>query len=396
MEWSRGGSPPPCARPVADRYGDEPSAHARVASWGMSFLDAGPPLESPRHGVGRSTLLLVDAARADRLVPIDVWYPAAPGAPGARSQYELLPGVGFTATAAADAAISDGRHPLVLWSHGRTATRSTYALLCEALAARGFVVIAPEHAGDALGDWILGAAVDDETNEKNRVADAHLVLNTVLGGSGPLAAIAAHVDLDRIAAAGHSYGGFTALSVASGETAHPSVRAAAGMQAFTRSMPKQVFEYISIPTLLVAGMQDATTPPATDADRAWAKLAAHPAWRVDVERAGHQACSDVGLYLELAPKVEAIPEIVEQFVRSMAADVTGIAGDPWRDTVALHVRILGAFLDGALGIDVETAHRELAAIHELDGVTVASRGSFAVLRSPLRSAGSAPTVRRSR
>lgn len=323
--------------------------------------------------------LLVDAARADRLIPVDAWYPAATDSDGELSLYELLPGIGFTAAARQAVGVAAGSHPLVVWSHGRTGTRSSYALLCEALAARGFIVIAPEHAGDALGDWILGAAVDDETNETNRVADAHLVLNAVLSGTGPLAAIATHVDLGRIAAAGHSYGGFTALSIASGETAHPSVRAAAGMQAFTRSMVKQVFESISVPTMLVAGMQDATTPPTTDADRAWAKLAAHPAWRIDVERAGHQACSDVGLYLELAPDVEAIPEIVRQFVASMAADVTGTAGDPWRDTVALHVRILGAFLDGALGIDVETAHRELAAVHELEGVTVANRGLFAML-----------------
>ena len=333
-------------------------------------LSAGAPLEHAQFFVGRSTTLLVDASRADRLIPVEVWYPAGPETGGALSFYELLPGLGFSAAAHQDAVIGDGLHPTILWSHGRTAARSAYTLLCEALAARGFIVIAPEHPGDALGDWILGAAVDDATNESNRVADAHFVLDAALDVAGPLAPIAAHVDGDRVAAAGHSYGGFTALSIASGATKHPRVRAVAGLQAFTRSMPKQAFLDITIPTLLVTSAHDATTPPATDADRAWAKLGARSAWRVDVERAGHQACSDVGLYIELAPHVDGIPDIVQAFVASMGADVTGTAGDPWRPTVAQQIRILGAFLNGALDIDSEFAARELTAIAALPGVTL--------------------------
>ena len=57
----------------------------------------------------------------------------------------------------------------------------------------------------------------------------------------------------------------------------------------------------------MVGAQDATTPPDTDAERAWAVLGARPAWRVDIERAGHQGCSDVGLYLELAPASKGSP-----------------------------------------------------------------------------------------
>ena len=346
-------------------------------------LEAGPPLEAPLRPLGHRSTTLVDGDRADRLVPVDAWFPAATNPSGPAATYEILPGVGFTAAGTADATIADGPHPLVLWSHGRTATRSSYVLFCEALAARGFIVLAPEHAGDALADWLAGAAVDDATNEANRIGDAHFVLNQFLGfggapGADPsIAAIAPHVDADRVAAMGHSYGGFTALAVGGGVAAHPSVRAVLGMQSFTRSLPKTAFESIAVPAMLVVGMQDKTTPPETDAYRAWAKLASQPAWRVDVERAGHQACSDVGLYLELAPTVPDVPDLVRAFVTSMAADVTGTAGDPWRETVALHIRIAGAFLQGALGLDADTAERELAAIGGLDGVDISNRGGFA-------------------
>ena len=90
--------------------------------------------------------------------------------------------------------------------------------------------------------------------------------------------------------------------------------------------------------------------------------------RVDIARAGHQACSDVGLYLELEPQVDGIPEIISAFLQSMAHQVTGTAGDPWRPTVALHLRILGAFLDDALGRDPERARRELDEIARMPGV----------------------------
>jgi len=340
-------------------------------------MHSGPPLESPRHRVGRATTILVDATRDDRVVTVDTWYPAETAARSAPSVYELLPGVGFTAAAEHEVGIAKGSHPLVLWSHGRTGTRSSYALLCEAIAASGFVVIAPDHAGDALADWLLGTNVDDGTNEVNRVADARFVLDTVFDPRGPLATVGAHIAAGRVAAAGHSYGGFTAFTLAGGAEPDPRVRAVAGLQAFTRSIPKQVFERVEIPALLVTGSKDATTPPETDADRAWAKLTARPAWRVDIERAGHQGCSDVGLYLELAPRVEGLPAVVHEYVTSMAADITGTAGDPWRDTVLLHVRILAAFLDGALALDTETATRELDAVSMLPGVTVSRRGSFA-------------------
>ena len=350
-------------------------------------LQAGPPLEAPLHPVGHSSSTLVDGDRAGRLVPVAAWYPANPNAGSEPATYEILPGVGFTAAGLEDVPIADGRHPLVLWSHGRTGTRTSYVLFCEALAARGFIVLAPEHAGDALGDWIIGAAVDDATNEANRIGDAHFVLNEALGlgatvlAGASLQTIAPHVDAERVAAMGHSYGGFTALAIASGVTAHPNVRAVAGMQSFTRSLPKTAFVSIAVPTMLVVGRHDTTTPPETDADRAWAKLGAEPAWRVDVERAGHQACSDVGLYLEVAPTVPDVPDLVRAFVASMAADVTGTAGDPWRETVALHVRIAGAFLQGALGLDADAAERELTLIGALDGVAIANRGTFAPTRA---------------
>ena len=306
---------------------------------------AGAPLEPQQDAVGRTVTLVLDAERGDRALGLDIWYPAVSG-DQPRSLYELLPGVGFTASAFADPPALPGAHPLLIWSHGRSGTRASYGMLCEGLAARGYVVIATDHPGDTLGDWLLGAAVDDATNEAQRVDDVRFLLDVALGAP-PGLDLAAEIDASRIAVAGHSYGGFTALALAGAEPADERVRAVAGCQSLTRTLSKKTLARITVPTLLIVGLEDQTTPPETDADRAFEALGSD-ARRVDIEHAGHQACSDVGLYLELAPQVEGLPEIVFEFLQSMAADITGTPGDPWRPTVELHLRTLAAWLDEVL------------------------------------------------
>lgn len=334
-------------------------------------LSSGPPLEPHTRAVGRSTTLLVDEAREGRMLGIDCWYPAVAGE-YSKSLYELLPGIGFTSAALADAPAAPGAHPLVVWSHGRSGTRSSYSMLCEALAARGYVVVAPDHPGDTLADWLLGAAADDATNEEQRVDDVRFVLGAALGVR-PGLDLALEIDAGRIAIAGHSYGGYTALAYAGTERADPRVRAIAGLQSFTRTIPKHVLTRVDVPVLMIAGAKDLTTPPDTDADRAFAilsqRLSERDVRRIDVDHAGHQGCSDVGLYLELAPQVEGLPDFVRDFVLSLADQVTGRAGDPWRPVVGLHLRVLGAWLDEMLDRDAERARRDLRDISALPGVT---------------------------
>jgi predicted dienelactone hydrolase len=330
-------------------------------------LSAGPPIEPQRCAVGRTSTVLVDSARGDRVLPVDCWYPTLDGT-HPESRYELLPGIAFTASAFADAPAAPGPHPLVVWSHGRTGTRSSYAMLCEALAARGYVVVAPDHPGDTLADWILGVAVDDATNERQRVDDVRCVLDAVLGNrAGPALN---DIDAEHVAVAGHSYGAYTAFALAGADPTDGRIRAVAGLQSFTRGLAPSVLARVTIPSLFVAGARDTTTPAETDTGPAFAAVASRDARRVDIDNAGHQASSDVGLYLELAPQVEALPDLVADYLRSLADQVTGRAGDPWRPTVGLHVRILGAWLDEVFDRNVDEARRDLEAVRRTAGVTM--------------------------
>ena len=215
-------------------------------------------------------------------------------------------------------------------------------MLCEGLAARGYVVISPDHPGDTLADWLLGAAVDDR-DQRDATRRRHALRARRRARRRDRARRSRRRSTTRrIAVAGHSYGAFTALALAGSEPTDPRVRAVAGLAvAHAHAVPRARSARIDVPTMLIVGMQDKTHAARGRRRPRVRRLERGTHARVDIEDAGHQACSDVGLYLELAPQVDGLPEIVFDFVQSMAADVTGSAGDPWRPTVGLHLRILG-------------------------------------------------------
>lgn len=315
----------------------------------LEQLSAGAPIEAPRHHVGRRSLVMVDPARSGRMLGVDVWYPApAAAARLPRSRYELFPGVAFEWTARHDAPVLPGRRPVVVFSHGRTGMRFAYSGLCESLAARGAVVVAADHPGDVLADWLLGRHADDRTNETNRVGDAHLLVGALVHGSDMLPVeLLNAVDHDRIVLAGHSYGAYTALATVAGARGvppHERIAATVVYQPYTRTMSDDLLGRVRVPTLLVVSGRDRVTPADTDAERPWALLQGRPTWRVDLPTAGHQAISDIGLYHDLAARVAGLPDIVRQYLDSAAADAVADGMPAWRVALRAQIAVTWAFL----------------------------------------------------
>ena len=356
----------------------------------MTSLSAAPPVEPPERPVGRRTLRLVDPGRADRVLLVDVWYPATiAGEPLTR--YEPIPSIVFESASAHDepsvrpTPAGLGRYPLILLSHGRTGMRFAYSLLSEALAARGFIVVASDHPGDALNDWLSGTFVDDRTNETGRVGDFGFLLDTLLAGgtkSSPDLAVGMPLDLlaaidpDRVVAIGHSYGAYTGLAAAAGvRGVAPDVRlkAVVGIQPYTRSMSDAALSRVKVPTLLVISEFDQTTPAATDGDRPWQQLNGNPTWRMDLAGAAHHASSDMGLYLELATKIQGLPPMVTAYVAMMSGETTGSHIRPWRHGLLLQIRAIAAFLDIVLPLDPARGEAEADRLAATDGVQLQRR-----------------------
>jgi len=147
-------------------------------------------------------------------------------------------------------------YPLVVFGHGFNVLPSLYARLLRAWASAGYVVAAPtfplENA-DAPG----GA---DESDLVNQPRDMSFVISALTHRAGPLAGL---VDSGRVAVAGHSDGGETALAVAYDRYFRdPRVRAAMilsgakipGVGGFTFPAP-------SPPLLAAQGTADTVNPP---------------------------------------------------------------------------------------------------------------------------------------
>ena len=160
-------------------------------------------------------VLLSAGARADgvgfRDIAVEVdgetlttalWYPTA-APPGTTT-------VGpFAMAAVRDAPVGAGRYGLVLISHGTGGGRLNHRDTAIRLAGAGYVVAAPEHAGDS---WRDGRYSGTSANWQRRPQQLSAVLDRLLGDAtfGP------RIDSTRIGAIGHSAGGYSVLALIGG------------------------------------------------------------------------------------------------------------------------------------------------------------------------------------
>lgn len=160
--------------------------------------------ESP---VGFKTTTLPDA-QTSRPLEMVAWYPAASTA---KPQLIADNGVFIGALAVTDAPPAAGEHPLVVLSHGYGGNWGKQVWLASALAHKGYIVAAVNHPGTTTKDRSPQAAAQ----LWKRPADLSRAIDAVLAQPKQFGAVAKN----RIAAVGHSLGGWTVLEIA----AHASI-----------------------------------------------------------------------------------------------------------------------------------------------------------------------------
>ncbi|WP_237077245.1 alpha/beta hydrolase family protein [Myxococcus xanthus] len=156
------------------------------------------------YAVGFTTRTFEDAARQRSLKTV-VWYPAPPGSP--MVEHTASP-IFVPFVAAKDAPVSDAweRWPLVVLSHGNGGAAVNMSWFGAHLAAHGFIVVSVDHPGNTYGD----TSPEGYVRGWERPQDFTALLDGLLKDAvwGP------RVDAERVGAAGHSMGGYTALALA--------------------------------------------------------------------------------------------------------------------------------------------------------------------------------------
>ncbi|MGC1781891.1 MAG: alpha/beta fold hydrolase [Acidobacteriaceae bacterium] len=220
------------------------------------------PVPSGKYSVGRQAFDWIDTTRADqfstepakhRELMVYIWYPAKRPAEQPRGEYfpgaskladnpaaqralrnEFGPSWPLIASGLiASHAISNtppahrpGGFPVILFSHGYSATTFSYTAQIEDLVSHGYVVVAIEHT-DAAGIVVFpdgrirlfhdspappsppknplqAMIASAEAETQTGAEDVRFVLDTLAKKKIPLTKI---LDLKRVAAVGHSYGG---------------------------------------------------------------------------------------------------------------------------------------------------------------------------------------------
>jgi predicted dienelactone hydrolase len=165
----------------------------------------------PRFGsgqgfnVGERTLLLTDSAR-NRMVKTELWYPTNDSDSAGKRKTELAFILDPTIR---DAKIYEGKHPLVLLSHGTGGNRFGLAWLAIALVKKGFIVAAPDHWGNTYDNKIPEYFV----RSWERPIDLSFLVSYLLSQPG----FAEFFNENNIGAAGFSLGGYTVLALAGAE-----------------------------------------------------------------------------------------------------------------------------------------------------------------------------------
>lgn len=344
------------------------------AAAGPWALLPAPVLPEPRgpHEVGGVVLRWTDPTRAEdatadpadrREVIVQAWYPAG-AARGGTLPY--LDGLGRLpprimgiprfvfrrygeadtfAQAGAPVARSTRPWPVVVFSHGHGAARAMYSGLLADLASRGYVVLAVDHPYEAavtqLADGrVVPFALDDggaddtrhaymERQVVVRAADVRFVLDQLARPAALGPVLAGRLDPTRVAVAGHSFGGATAVLVAGQD---PRVRAAADIDGMLYGDPRG--ETFQGPLLLLESGGTQTIGPYMEATQAVLSRVPASGWRYAIGGASHLSFTDLDFMLS-PPGRWAAHQVI--------GGPRGAA-----DTVRTTVDILDAFLRGPL------------------------------------------------
>ena len=280
--------------------------------------------------------ILLNGIENGRPLAVQVWYPLAAGVEAEPMRYTFITGDfydsdGAIAVKATDETTSaDGPFPLVVYSHGSGGLRFIHSDYTETIASHGYVVVAPDHIGNTAVEQFLQSDDDPATVAFNRVADITWVLDTVLTGDRGLEPIQAIVDPDRIAVTGHSFGGFTSYGIVAGyENELGAVPAddrvgaiiplapAVGPRSGPALLDDEALARIDVPSLVIAGSEDRTTPVEPNVNRVWELSASDPHHRLELIGADHQSFTDVCDYLtafdEGQEVSDAVRGIIEEF-----------------------------------------------------------------------------------
>jgi predicted dienelactone hydrolase len=239
------------------------------------------------YGAGVTTLNIDDTSRptaanhefpgsSDRKITLEVWYPIA--------------AVSGDETRDAELDTKGAPYPLIILSHGLSASRRQYAGYGEQLASHGYIVAAPDYPLSNLGS--PGGprlnAVLEQPKDLSFVIDELLGFNDEDGNRFKGA-----IDAKRIGATGHSLGAMTTFMSIYGPDRDSRIKAALPFETPGCFFPESYAADVSVPILFTSGSDDLITPPVSS-DHVY-DIAKAPRYLATIKGADHIRFSEVDI-----------------------------------------------------------------------------------------------------
>jgi dienelactone hydrolase len=257
---------------------------------GLASEPGGPkppdPLSVGPFPVGVATAAFVDSSRTDNLTKqprtlvTEIWYPATdeakqmpknkfsdfiPG--GVTPEIEDLVKKTYKISVAAidelywneshrNAPVRPGRFPLVVFSHGKGGSRHQNTFWCDYLASHGYLIVAPDHTGNARWTVIDGKVITSASGARmssvvDRPLDVCFLLDQMIRwNKGGDPRFAGRIDTDHAAITGMSFGSFTAHWASDRDPRFQAVIAMSGAPLAHTNL--------TVPTLRMLGTEDRT------------------------------------------------------------------------------------------------------------------------------------------
>jgi predicted dienelactone hydrolase len=258
-------------------------------------------------------------ARGDRVLVVDLWYPAKPVAGATAEPYRgnlvsepPAPPAGFTipALAVRDAPAVPGPHPLVVLSHGYGNVTAVFSWLTENLASKGYVVAAIRHDDPPitrregfpqlllrrpLDIVFVTAQLQASLAAEDLIDPARTALiGYSVGGYGVLTAAGAQLSPDGGAVKmvpGDQLAPYARGGAAAGTLAVPGLRAVVALapagHAPLAAWGEEGLRGIAAPLFMIAGDHDLTVDYATSARAIFDRASATTRYLLTYKGAGH-------------------------------------------------------------------------------------------------------------
>ncbi|MBD1936232.1 alpha/beta hydrolase [Microcoleus sp. FACHB-68] len=235
--------------------------------------------------------------------------------------------------------------PVIIFSHGLGSDRTELRYLAEHLASHGYVIAVVEHIGSnstQVNTALAGGSLLQPDEFLNRPKDISFTLDELEKLNLSAGPFQGKLATDNVMVIGYSMGGGTALSIAGGELQIASVKQrcqsdlvrlspGVGLQCIAGGLPENTYQLydprikramamnpissiifgetglskVQVPTLIVTGSADKTTPALSEQILGFSKLPA-PKWLVGFVGGTHLSIKDPAATIDQTTKPNTV------------------------------------------------------------------------------------------